>query len=71
MNKGKDASDVGILYNGIGPGDIMEVQAGTTVNVTVFNAAPDGEDIEFEYTWSSATGLAASVVTGLSFLYLY
>ena len=40
--KGSQDSEIGILYNGAGPQDIIEVKEGETVRISIFNAAPEG-----------------------------
>ena len=57
-------NDVGILYNGVGPGDIIEVKEGQTVRISIFNAAPDGDSMQFEYFFSGA--IRASVASAVA-----
>ena len=69
--KGSEDSEIGILYNGAGPTDIIEVTEGETVRISVFNAAPEGDQVEFEYVFTGAIRLAATVAATSSMLYLY
>ena len=69
--KGSDDSEIGILYNGAGPTDIIEVAQGETVRISVFNAAPEGDQVEFEYVFTGATRVAATVAAASSMLYLF
>ena len=68
--KGGNKKDIGILYNGVGPGDIIEVKEGETVRISIFNAAPNGETVQFEYIFTGAIRLGATVAAA-SMLYLF
>ena len=60
-----------MLYNGAGPSDTIKVDEGQTVRISVFNAAEEGDEVEFEYVFTGGVRLAASVAAAASMLYLY